>query len=214
MEASAIARCVYVGQTDTIATMAVNTKDHLKISILIALIMIAIPLAGCSQERKLASARGELTSGMWSVLVTSDAFRNGQLIPVKYTAKGGSISPQLSWSGHAQAAEYILVVEDADSAGPGPAVQWLVYHIPRNVTSLPANASATGGPFAQGKNYKGEIGYAGPDVSSGKPHRFFFQVFAIDMPLKLDAGADLAALKRSFDGTVLCTGQLIGTSGP
>ena len=115
---------------------------------------------------------------------------------------------------HAQAAEYILVVEDADSSGSGPAVQWLVYHIPRNVTSLPANASATGGPFAQGKNYKGKIGYVGPDVSSGKPHRFFFQVFAIDMPLKLDAGADLPALKQSFDGTVLCTGQLIGTSGP
>ena len=112
----------------------------------------------------------------------------------------------------ARAARRLVYGESA--AGSGPAVQWLVYHIPRNVTSLPANASATGGPFAQGKNYKGQIGYAGPDVSSGKPHRFFFQVFAIDTPLKLDAGADLAALKQSFDGTVLCTGQLIGTSGP
>jgi len=202
------------GRAHTIAGMAADTREKLRFWLPTILAITTILLAGCSQERKLASARGELTSGMFSVLVTSDAFRNAQPMPAKYTATGGNVSPQLSWSGHSQAAEYILIVEDADSSGSGPAVQWLVYHIPRNVTSLPANASATGGPFAQGKNYKGQIGYAGPDISSGKPHRFFFQVFAIDTALKLDAGADLAKLKQSFDGTVLCTGQLIGTSGP
>jgi Raf kinase inhibitor-like YbhB/YbcL family protein len=188
--------------------MTVSTKERRK---LLFMTILVISLVGCSQERKLASERGSLSSGMWSVLVTSEAFREGQPIPAQYTADGGNISPQLTWSGHAQAAEYVVIMQDADSSGDGPTLQWLVYHIPRDITSLPANASATGGPFLQGKNSSGRVGYSGPDVSSGKPHRFYFQVFALDTPLNLPAGADLAVVEQAFQGTVLCRGLLIGT---
>ncbi len=188
--------------------MAANSQARQRSLILT---ILAITFAGCSQEHKVASEKGALSDGLWSVLVKSDAFRESKPIPVEYTADGKNISPPLSWSGHSQAAEYVVVVQDADSGGDEPTVQWLVYHIPRNVTSLPANASATGGSFVQGKNSSGKIGYSGPDVPSGKPHRFFFQVFALDSPLELPPGADLAALDQAFEGTVLCTGRLVGT---
>ena len=204
------------GRTDTItiATMATSTKERLNFPILALLAMTTIPLAGCSQEGKLASNSGAFKSGFYSLLVTSDAFRDGKAIPAKYTADGENMSPPLSWSGQKQAGEYILIVQDADSRGSKPQLLWLVYNIPRDVTSLPANASAAGGNFQQGMNYKGQVGYAGPDVKSGKPHRIFFQVIALDTPIKAAPGVDLPTLEDLFIGGVLCNGRLIGTYPP
>jgi Raf kinase inhibitor-like YbhB/YbcL family protein len=168
-------------------------------------------IAGCSQEHKLASNSGAFKSGLYTLDVSSDAFRDQHAIPAKYTADGDNVSPPLSWSGQKQAQEYILIVQDADSHGK-PDMLWLVYNIPPDVTSLPENAAGmAGAKFQQGLNYKGGTGYAGPDVKSGKPHRIFFQVIALDTPVHAPPGSDLATVEDLFIGGVLCNGRLVGT---
>jgi Raf kinase inhibitor-like YbhB/YbcL family protein len=176
-----------------------------------ALLIGLLTIAGCSQEHNLASNSGPFKSGSYTLEVSSDAFRDQRAIPAKYAADGENVSPPLSWTGQKQAQEYLLIVQDADSSGK-PNILWLVYNIPRDVTSLPENAAGMpDAKFQQGLNYKGGTSYAGPDVKSGKPHRIFFQVIALDTPVHAPPGADLATLEDMFIGGVLCNGRLVGT---
>src|SRR5260370_23765789 len=41
----------------------------------------------------------------------------------------------------------------------------------------------------QGRNDFGKIGYGGPLPPPGKPHRYFFKLYALDSKLNLKAGA-------------------------
>src|SRR5690242_14345676 len=86
---------------------------------------------GCSAEGKLA-ANSELSGGLWTVSVTSSAFKYGEAIPEKYTAEGMNVSPPLKWSrGPSGLREWILVVQDADAKMKEgyPATHWAVFKI-------------------------------------------------------------------------------------
>src|SRR6476620_3326731 len=117
-----------------------------------ALVAFVAVLAGCGPERNLASNK-ELSGGLWSISVTSPAFRDGEPIPKKYTKDGENISPPLKRSsGPSGTTGYIVIVEDPDAVKKVPALHWLVYRIPCGTNELPENASASGN-LVQGKNY-------------------------------------------------------------
>jgi len=170
--------------------------------------LLAALAGGCSNENKVATANPR-TGGLWALKVTSSAFGDGEAIPRKYAADGGNLSPALKWnSGPSGTKEFVVIVQDANSSGDRPATQWLVYGIPANVTSLPEGSA---GGFKEGKNHKGQVGYAGPELKGGEEHKYFFQVLALDRPLTAEAGADPQELAKMYDGWILAKGQLIGT---
>ncbi|HYB54429.1 MAG TPA: YbhB/YbcL family Raf kinase inhibitor-like protein [Thermoanaerobaculia bacterium] len=147
------------------------------------------------------------------LLLESEAFEAGKPIPSRYTADGPDRSPALSWRGvPAQARSLALVCEDPD-APRGNWVHWVLYGIPPSTTSLPEavppSASLPGGG-THGKNDFGRLGYGGPAPPSGT-HRYFFRLYAIDVPLALPAGATRAELTRAIEGHVLARGELMGT---
>lgn len=78
-----------------------------------------------------------------------------------------------------------------------------VANIPASVTSLSASLPKTESMAqlrgaAQGANHTGMLGYYGPHPPSGEPpHRYHFQVFALDTVLRLPAGFNRHALMRS-----------------
>jgi Raf kinase inhibitor-like YbhB/YbcL family protein len=167
---------------------------------------------GCSAEGKLA-ANSELSGGLWTVGVSSTAFKHGEAIPEKYTAEGMNISPPLKWSrGPSGLREWILVVQDADAkAKEGyPATHWAVFKIPANVTEFPEGASKSI-KYPQGRNYLGEANYAGPNPPGGKVHRYYFQLFAVDADQDIPAGATREQVIKNFKGHVLSKGWLMGT---
>ena len=87
----------------------------------------------------------------------------------------------------------------------------MVYEIPAAVTELPEGAAGNGLPYPQGKNYLGQQGYAGPKPpKDSKPHRYYFQIFAVDTPQKLPPGLDRQQLMKKFKGHVLTTGEMVG----
>ena len=66
----------------------------------------------------------------------------------------------------------------------------------------------------QGKNDFGNIGYGGPAPPKGKPHRYFFKVYALDTALDLPPGATKAQqLMDAMKGHILDEGQLVGNYG-
>lgn len=182
----------------------------------VVLVVTAAVLVGCSAEGKLAS-RGKLSGGLWTVMVSSPAFKHEGEIPEKYTKDGLNVSPPLKWSaGPSGLKEWVLIVEDADAtarsgSGKGrPLCHWLVYKIPAHVTELGERASESL-KYPQGRNYTGESGYAGPNPPKGKKHRYYFQLFALDEVQDFAPGLDGAELVKQFKGHVLSKGQLIGT---
>jgi phosphatidylethanolamine-binding protein (PEBP) family uncharacterized protein len=58
-----------------------------------------------------------------------------------------------------------------------------------------------------------KIGYNGPAPSPGKPHRYFFHIYALDRQLGSPPGLTKDELLKAMQGHVLAEGQLIGVYG-
>jgi Raf kinase inhibitor-like YbhB/YbcL family protein len=110
-----------------------------------------------------------------------------------------------------------VIVEDPDSPTPQPFIHWLVYNIPPDVTSLPENVPhdrelAQPPGARQGQNSKLRIGYTRPEPPPGdRPHRYHFQVYALDRMLPADDDLGRSAFHKAIAGHVLAKGELIGT---
>ncbi len=150
------------------------------------------------------------------IRVTSPAFQDAANIPRRYTCDGEDLSPELHWDElPAETKSVALICDDPDAPG-GDWVHWVLYDLPAQTTMLPAGvpnqANLTDGAH-QGQNDFHRLGYGGPCPPPGKPHRYFFRLYALDAPLALSAGASRDELLRAIKGHVLAEGQLMGRYG-
>lgn len=142
-----------------------------------------------------------------SFALGSTAFATGAAIPARYTCDGDDAIPPLTWSGApAGTATFALIVDDPDAPG-GTWVHWVLFDLPATATALPESESSG----VQGMTNSGRTGYGGPCPPPGKPHRYFFKLYALDGPLSLRAGASKTDVERAMQGHVLATAQLVGT---
>ncbi len=72
---------------------------------------------------------------------------------------------------------------------------------------------ATGLFQRQGCNDFRRIGYGGPCPPPGKPHRYFFKLYALDAKVNLKAGATKQELERALEGHILAQAELMGRYG-
>lgn len=116
---------------------------------------------------------------------------------------GRNISPELHWSGAPAAAKsFALTVYDPDAPTGSGWWHWVVYNIPASVTSLPAGAGSGGGlpsGATQGNTDFGQPGFGGACPPKGdKPHRYFFTVYALDVP-RIEVPATATAAMVGFN---------------
>lgn len=172
------------------------------------LLVLIVLLSGCISEKK----NTEVVNNM-QISISSNAFKEGDFIPAEYSCEGKDISPALSWEGIPDGTESIaLIVEDPD-APMGTFVHWVLYNIPPEKTSLPEavpkDETLSDGSM-QGRNDFGRIGYNGPCPPPGKPHRYYFRIYALDTKLDLLPGASKAEVEKAMKGHVLAKGELMG----
>lgn len=151
-----------------------------------------------------------------NITVNSAAFDHGERIPDKYTCDGQDVSPAISWAGVPPEAEsYVLIMDDPDAPG-GTFTHWIAYDMPAILAVLPENVPK-GVKFLhglQGKTSFGRSGYGGPCPPSGKPHRYFFKLYALDIAtLGLPGGASRHDVEKAMQGHILSKGVLMGTYG-
>jgi Raf kinase inhibitor-like YbhB/YbcL family protein len=149
-----------------------------------------------------------------NIPLTSDAFREMEAIPTKYTCDGNDISPALRWSDiPPNTKSFALICEDSD-APLGVFTHWVLYNLPPTVTELPEGAPAEGrlaNGAIQGRNDFKRIGYGGPcPPPKDGARRYFFRLYAPDAELQLQAGAHREDIVLAMEGHVLATGQLMG----
>ena len=145
-------------------------------------------------------------------VLKTTAFPESGLIPKKYTCDGTDVSPALSWNTPPEGTQsFALIVDDPD-APVGTWTHWVIWNIPAKTTALPESVAkteeASGGQ--QGKNDFKRIGYGGPCPPPGKPHRYFFKLYALDTRLDLKAGAGKGELERAMKGHILAQAELVG----
>ena len=143
----------------------------------------------------------------------SSSFAQGQPIPQKYTCEGGDASPQLHWSNAPQGTKtFALIVDDPDAPG-GTWVHWVVYNIPADTHEMRAGMAktATIPAGAQGLNDFKKIGYGGPCPPPGKPHRYFFKLYALDTELPVKPRATKSDIESAMQGHILANPELTGT---
>ncbi len=147
--------------------------------------------------------------------ILKSIFGNNERIPIKYTCDGDDISPPLSWEGQPDnVVSYIIIVDDPD-APIGVFTHWILYNIPGSLDSLPENIPREKETKygLQGINDFGRIGYGGPCPPRGKPHRYFFKLYALNAELDLPSGATKNDVLGAMEGHVLGEAQLIGIYG-
>ena len=175
---------------------------------LVIVIIFSLLLAGCDGEDERLREAEESEAVAFNLLtLRSPAFAEGERIPTQYTCDGVDIPPPLTWQDlPADAASYALIVDDPDAPG-GIWTHWVVYNVPPEITEFPEDVSPDLG--TQGTNSWNEIGYRGPCPPDGE-HRYFFKLFALDIVLNLEEGADRETVLEAVDGHILAQGQLMG----
>src|SRR5579864_1579121 len=146
--------------------------------------------------------------------LTSTAFEEGQPIPLDYTGEGRNASPQLKWSDPpAGTRSLALICEDPD-APRGTFTHWVIFNISPESRELPEGMKHSEGlanGTRQGRNDFGKLGYNGPRPPAGKPHRYFFKLFALNRVLDVTGGDTGAHVLKAMHGHVLAEAQLMGT---
>ena len=173
----------------------------------------------------LAAAQAAPAGEVGKFTLTSPDIAAGQTMSTAqvfngFGCSGGNVSPALSWS-HAPAGtkSFALLVHDPDAPTGSGWWHWVLYDIPADTSSLPAGA---GDPkknllpagAMQGRTDFGTPGYGGPCPPPGKPHRYYFRLYALKVA-RLDVPPDATAAFIGFSVNAASLGkaELLGLYG-
>lgn len=162
----------------------------------------------------LASVRFNSTAS--SMKLTSPSFEDGARMPLRHSEYADGVSPALEWSRVDAAKSYVLIMEDPDARPITPFVHWVAWNIPPHVTRLPEGLQeqprlTDPEGLLQGRTSRGSVGYFGPRPPVGDPpHRYAFQIFALDVLLDLPPGADRDQVLAQMQGHVVGAGRVTG----
>ncbi len=133
------------------------------------LYLLVIFIIGCATNENLQRSENE------NMKLTSQDFKNQEIIPSKFTCDDKDINPELSWNNVPEDVKsFALIVDDPDAPSK-TWVHWILIDIPKNVRKIEQNSIAG----EQLKNDFGKLNYGGPCPPSGI-HRYFFKLYALN----------------------------------
>jgi len=152
-------------------------------------------------------------AGSMTFSISSSSFSQGGEIPRKFTCDGADVSPELSWTGAPEGTQSFALLADDPDAPVGIWTHWVLYDLPAQATGLPEGVSKvdevpSGG--RQGRNDFRKIGYGGPCPPPGKPHRYFFKLYALDRMLNLKPGSSKQEVEQAMQNHILSRAELMG----
>jgi len=139
--------------------------------------------------------------------LSSPAFDDSALVPVRHTCDGDDVSPPLVWVDPPEGTRaFALIVDDPD-APSGTFTHWLLTDIPAAERSIGEGRSSG----VAGKNDFGRRGYGGPCPPRGHGrHRYRFHLHALSEPLGLGAGVDRRGIDGALGNRIIATAVLSG----
>ncbi len=144
----------------------------------------------------------------------SQAFVDGGAIPREYTCEGRDMSPALEWSDAPVSTKSFALICDDPDAPMGTWIHWLIYNIPAKVNGLPEGvmkSESLKDGSRQGFTDFQNTGYGGPCPPPGKPHRYYFKLYALDISLSIRGKATKESLLTAMQGHILAEAKIMGT---
>lgn len=145
--------------------------------------------------------------------IESPAFKSKEEMPKKYTCDGEDVSPPLVWTDPPQGTQSFALISDDPDAPVGAWVHWVLYGLPAETRELQEGlpkAEVLPNGATQGMTDFRRVGYGGPCPPKGKPHHYFFKLYALDMALTLGPKASKTDLLVAMNNHVLAHAQLVG----
>jgi len=142
-----------------------------------------------------------------------DVFNHEDYIPDKYTCKGEDISPPLSWTEPPAGTKSFALINDDPDAPMGTWVHWVIYDLPADLRKLPEampKSQSLDDGAKQGVTDFGCVGYGGPCPPPGKPHRYYFKLYALDTLPGLPAGLSKKDLENRMKGHIIGQAEIMG----
>jgi Raf kinase inhibitor-like YbhB/YbcL family protein len=162
----------------------------MKISVRTLVIGGAVLAAVFSTGITAVSAQATPATHFHPFTIVSPNFREDTFLPVSAEfggpgsagsgCSGQNLAPTLHWYNVPSGTKsFAFIITDVDAPVADGFHHWIVYNIPRQVTTLAGHGS---NPFSEGTNDYGTVGYGGPcPPPDGQVHHYVFTVYALSV---------------------------------
>jgi Raf kinase inhibitor-like YbhB/YbcL family protein len=146
------------------------------------------------------------------LLMQTDAFPDGGIVPQKYAGRGG-VQPGFKFSGAPEGTmSYAIIFHDIDVAlqgNTGDVLHWIAWNIPASAGGIPEGKLPDGA--VQGANITGQNVYFGPGAPAGpRYHHYVFELYALNSNLDLPATAGRDELLKAMAGKITAKAAYVG----
>jgi hypothetical protein len=146
------------------------------------------------------------------LLMETDAFPDGGIVPQKYAGRGG-VQPGFKFTGApATTVSYAIIFHDLDVAiggNTGDVLHWTAWNIPASANGIPEGSLPPGA--VQGANIAGQNAYFGPGAPAGpRYHHYVFELYALSSNLDLPPATGRDGLLKAMEGKVVAKAAYVG----
>ncbi|MCC6244637.1 MAG: YbhB/YbcL family Raf kinase inhibitor-like protein [Gemmatimonadaceae bacterium] len=158
--------------------------------------------------------------------MTTTAWPDGGVIPIKFSQAGEQLSPEFKWTNvPAGTVSFVINMIDPDVAiqrGTETQPHWVFWNIPGTATGIPEGIKP-GGELPDGSRQISATGlqYRGPGAAATGPmHHYTFELYALDTKLDIPASTQTqpvaaaletrAAVMKAMQGHVLGKAVYVG----
>jgi Raf kinase inhibitor-like YbhB/YbcL family protein len=147
------------------------------------------------------------------LLMETDAFPDGGVVPARYASRGENVQPGFTFSNAPEGTvSYAIIFHDLDVAiggATGDVLHWIVWNIPASAGGIPEGGLPEGS--VQGTNLMGRNAYMGPGAPPGpRDHHYVFELYALDTTLDLPTTAGREELIGAMEGHVVAKAAYVG----
>jgi Raf kinase inhibitor-like YbhB/YbcL family protein len=178
----------------------------------VGVMFAAVPAAQDAQGRGQGRGGGRGGFSLPPLLMETDAFPDGGIVPQKYTGRGG-VQPGFKFSNAPQGTvSYAIIFHDLDVAlqgNPADVLHWIAWNIPASANGIPEGKLPEGA--VQGNNLMGQPAYMGPGAPAGpRFHHYVFELYALNANLDLPATASRDDLLKAMTGKITAKSAYVG----
>jgi hypothetical protein len=145
------------------------------------------------------------------LLMKTDAFEDGGIIPERYAGRGGNVRPGFAFSNIPNGTvSFAIVFHDLDVAATGAddVLHWLAWNIPAKA-GIPEGRLPEGA--VSGTAGVGRGNYFGPGAPAGpRYHHYVFELYALSAMLDLPADATRAQLLDAMKDIIVGKAAYVG----
>jgi Raf kinase inhibitor-like YbhB/YbcL family protein len=194
-------------------------QSRLFVAVLVVVLatVVGVEMSAQQQGERGGGARGGGGRGgrgfnLPPLLMQTDAFPDGGIVPQKYAGRGG-VQPGFKFSGAPEGTvSYAIIFHDIDVAlqgNTGDVLHWIAWNIPASAGGIPEGKLPEGS--VQGANITGQNAYFGPGAPPGpRYHHYVFELYALNANLDLPPTAGRDELLKAMAGKIVAKSAYVG----